>query len=107
MEPETRPRGRAIWVVIAGLVIGLFGVVVFRSGWWTLQKWSSISSAYAACGVVALLAGIAMMGAGLWALVSLGRYRLPILLGGLATALFGVVTVAGTVTNVIPCAGPS
>jgi hypothetical protein len=91
-------------IVAAGMLF--FGGVVSRIGYHILRHWSSIGPAYAACGVLWVLAGPVMLVAGLWVLGSLGRHRIPLLVGGAATVLAGLVLVVGVLTYVIPCAGP-
>jgi hypothetical protein len=91
-------------IVAAGMLF--FGGVVSRIGYHILREWSSIGPAYAACGVLWVLAGPVMLVAGLWVLGSLGRHRIPLLVGGAATVLAGLVLVVGVLTYVIPCAGP-
>jgi len=91
-------------IVAAGMLF--FGGVVSRIGYHILRHWSSIGPAYAACGVLWVLTGPVMLVAGLWVVGSLGRHRIPLLVGGAATALAGLVLVVGVLTYVIPCAGP-
>jgi len=91
-------------IVAAGMLF--CGLLVSAMGYQTVREWSSIGPAYAACGVLWILAGPVMLVAGLWVLGSLGRHRIPLLVGGAATALAGLVLVVGVLTYVIPCAGP-
>jgi hypothetical protein len=69
--------------------------------------WSSISAAYAAFGVLWIVAGPVMLACGLWALGTLGRSRIPLWIGGAATALSGGSLIAGVLSYVVPCSGPS
>jgi hypothetical protein len=91
---------------IVAAVMMLFGIFVFGAGRQTLRHWSSIGAAYAACGVVWILAGPAMFIAGLWVLASRGRHRMPLWMGGLSAVLAGAVLVVGVLTYVVPCSGP-
>ena len=61
----------------------------------------------AAVGIVWIVAGPVMFLAGLGAAVTLGRSRIPMLAGGLAAVLAGIVVIVGVLTYVIPCSGPS
>ena len=107
MEPEGRVRRRSIRGAVLGLLVGMIGIGVFSNGVWTIGHWQNISAAYVACGSVTVVAGIAMIAAGFWAAISSGRDSLPLWIGGGATVVYSLVTIAGTLTNVIPCVGPS
>jgi hypothetical protein len=106
METAIQKARRLAVASIVAAVMLFFGGVVSRIGYHILREWSSIGPAYAACGVLWVLAGLVMLVAGLWVLGSLGRHRIPLLVGGAATALAGLVLVVGVLTYVIPCAGP-
>jgi len=98
-------RFMAVSIALAAVWL-LFGYAISESAYQTLSKWSSISAAYAAVGILWLLAGPSMFGAGLWLLGSLGRHRIPLWLGGAAGILAGVSLVVGVITYVVPCSGP-
>ncbi len=98
-------RFMAVSIAIAAIWM-LFGYAISESAYQTLSKWSSIGAAYAAVGILWLLAGPAMFGAGLWLLGSLGRHRIPLWLGGAAGILAGASLVVGVLTYVVPCSGP-
>ncbi len=98
---------RTVALLIALLIIA-FGYLISSSGYRIIQlEWHSIGTAFAACAVTWLLAGIIMVGAGLWVLGSIGRHRFPLGLGGTAAFLGGASLVAGVLTRVVPCSGPS
>ena len=86
----------------------LFGAIYGRGGLALLGEWAAISPVLAACAVLFLFCGAVMVGCGLWLLVRRGGgfYR-PLWIGGSATALCGLVILAGVLSKVIPCAGPS
>jgi hypothetical protein len=107
MEPEGRERRHSIRGAGLGVLVALIGIGVFSSGVWTIGQWRHISAAYAACGSVTLVAGLAMIVAGFWAAISSGRESLPLWIGGGATVVYSLVTIIGTLTDVIPCASPS
>jgi hypothetical protein len=84
----------------------LFGAVYGRTGYALIGEWSAISRALAACAVFFLVCGAVMVVCGVWLLVKTGSAH-PLWIGGAATALCGVVILAGVLAKVIPCAGPS
>ena len=92
-------------LVAAGMI--LFGFVFSRGGYRIIGEWRSVGAALAGCGVLWILAGLAMFGAGWWVLGSLGRHRMPLGVGGAAAVVAGSVLVAGVLAHVIPCSGPS
>jgi|SRR5215472_13015295 len=93
--------------ILLALLMLLFGYLIAASGYRTVGDWSSIGAAYAAIGVLWIVAGPAMFAAGLWVLGSLGRHRIPLWIGGVAAVLLGSSLVGGILTYVIPCSGPS
>lgn len=99
------PRTPGAFVLAALMLV--FGYLIAGAGYRTLQKWPSISAAYAACGVLWVVAGPAMLVAGVWVLASVGRRRIPLWIGGVAAVLSGGSLIAGVLTSVIPCSGPS
>lgn len=107
MESSTQRIKRAAIALAFAAVMMCFGYAIFGAGYRTLRGWSSIGPAYAGIGILWLLAGPAMFGAGLWVLGSLGRHRIPLWIGGAAAVLAGVVLIAGVLTYVVPCSGPS
>lgn len=98
-------RSMAVSVALAAIWL-FFGYAISKSGYRVFSEWSSIGATYAAIGVLWLLTGPAMFGAGLWLLGSLGRHRIPLWLGGAAGILAGVSLVVGVLTYVVPCSGP-
>jgi hypothetical protein len=107
MEMLMRKAMRIAAAAVVAAVMIFFGYVVSHAGYQILREWRSIGAAYAACGVLWILAGPAMLVAGLWVLASLGRHRIPLWLGGTAAVAAGAVLVAGVLTHVVPCSGPS
>ncbi len=85
----------------------LFGYLIATAGYRGIRQWSSISPGYAAYSLLWVVAGPAMVVAGLWVLASIGRHRIPLWIGGTAAVLSGSSLVAGVLTYVIPCSGPS
>jgi hypothetical protein len=89
------------------MLILLFGAMYCRAGYALLGEWSAISRALAACAVLFVVCGAVMVACGLWLLLKMGSSTRPLWLGGAATALCGIVILAGVLAKVIPCAGPS
>ena len=98
---------RAAGAIVLALLMLLFGCLVTAGGYQILRRWSYIGPWYAACGLVWIVAGPAMTAGGLWVLGTLGRNRVPLWAGGVAAVLSGGSLVAGVLTYVIPCSGPS
>jgi len=106
METAIQKARRLTVTILVAAGMLFFGLLVSLAGYETLREWSFISPAYASCGLLWVVAGPVMLITGLWVLGSLGQNRVPLLLGGAATALAGMVLVVGVLTYVIPCAGP-
>ena len=98
---------RVAKIIPPALMLVLFGILICVGARQVLGQWMQISVAYSAIGVLWGVAGPAMVVAGVWALSSLGRRPVPLWIGGAAAALAGGSLVAGVLTYVIPCSGPS
>ena len=107
MPPTMRKFGRTAATLVLACLMLLFGYLLAVAGYQSLRLWSSISAAYAACGVLWLVAGPTMLAGGVWVLGSFGRNRVPFRIGGIAALLSGVSLIAGVLSYVIPCSGPS
>jgi hypothetical protein len=107
METAIRKAWRVVVAIALAAGLLLFGFVVLSAGHSIVREWPSIDPALRTCGLVWILAGAVTIVAGLWVLGSLGRHRIPLVVGGAATALAGTVLVVGLLTYVIPCSGPS
>ncbi len=92
---------------VLGLLIALLGYMTFNNGLTTARLWSAISAAFAACGVIWIVTGVAMMLCGLWSAASPWWRRIPIWIGGAAGTIAGATWLGGVVTYVIPCSGPT
>jgi hypothetical protein len=92
---------------VLGLVVAVLGLVFVNSGHQVTLKWSAIGAAFAACGVAWLVTGAAMVIGGLGTVISLGRQRLALWTGAVGSILSGVILIAGVLTYVVPCSGPS
>ena len=107
METQTRRGWLAAPMAVVAAVTIFFGFLISRGGYMTLREWSSIGAGYSTFGVLWALAGPIMFVAGCWVLGSWGRREIPLWLGGAAAIIAGTVLVAGVLTHVIPCSGPS
>jgi len=103
---EKPERTNSVSLFLAALMV-LFGFEFVLAGYATLRIWSSIGAAYAALGVLWIVAGPVMLACGVWALATLARQRIPLWIGGVATALCGGSLIAGVLSYVVPCSGPS
>jgi hypothetical protein len=104
MPVEERSNRRS--VTLLGAIVALLGLAVCGSAWNAISQWQFISTAYAAIGVIWLIAGIAMLAGGIWSAISAGKSRAPLWIAGAASALAGSLLVIGVVTYVVPCSGP-
>ena len=102
-EPE-HPKGLSP-IRLAGLSLALAGVgyLLIAEGMGALRKWDAISGSYAACVLLWVGAGAAMIAGGIWTSISRGRHRIPIWLASRAAVVAGASIIAGWITSVIPC----
>ena len=100
-------RRTAVWDIVLAVFMLLFGYLIAAAGYQSLRRWSTISAAYAACGVLWVVAGPAMLAGGLWVLGTLGRNPIPLWISGVAAVFSGGSLIAGVLTDVVPCSGPS
>ena len=107
LETGIRKAWRIVVAIAVTVGLLMFGFVVLFAGRDTVREWASIGSALRTYGLLWVLAGAVMIVTGLWVLGSLGRHRIPLLVGGAAAALAGGVLVVGVLTYVIPCSGPT
>lgn len=98
---------RVAFAVILGLILAVFGFLITLAGYNTLREWPAISLLHALCGVVWILAGPLMLAGSMWILGSLGRHRIPLWGTGAAAIVAGTVLIAGVLTHIVPCSGPS
>ncbi len=107
MEPSSQRAKRIAIALGISAVMLLFGYAISVAGYRVLREWNSIGPAYAGIGILWLIAGPAMFGAGLWLLGSLGRYRIPFQIAGYAAAIAGIILIVGVLSYIVPCSGPS
>ena len=89
------------------LLMVLFGILILVRVPQTLRTWQHFSVPYATIWALWFVAAPAMLIAGVWAVASLGRKPAPLWIAGTAAALIGASSIAGVLTDVIPCSGPS
>lgn len=93
-------------VLVAVLMLLLGGVLTLFAAS-AVPEWTALTGALKSIVAIWLVAGPVMLGCGLWLLISLGRHDLPLFIGGGAAFASGALMVAGVLTHVIPCAGPT
>ncbi len=98
---------RATAAILLAALMLMFGFPIAAAGYSALRNWSFLGAAFAACGALWIVTGPAMLLGGFWLLGTLGRNPIPLWIGGVAAALSGGSMVAGVLTYVIPCSGPS
>ncbi|HYK90902.1 MAG TPA: hypothetical protein VE398_19175 [Acidobacteriota bacterium] len=107
VESSSRKARRIVISVGISAVMFFFGYAITVAGYRVVREWSLIGPTYAGIGVLWLIAGPAMFGAGLWILGSLGRHRIALRIAGTAAAIAAVVLILGVLSNIVPCSGPS
>jgi len=85
----------------------VFGVATAFGGYQIVGEWAAEGTPLLVSGAVLLLSGVTMLLSAVWILVSLGRQRFPLWSGGLASLLSGGVLAAATISDVLPCSGPT
>lgn len=84
----------------------LYGLGIVIAGWMVLREWAALSSLLVVFGVVFLVGGTAMVSSALWLFVAVGRSRVPLWIGGIASILNAGIFALVTLTGVLPCSGP-
>jgi hypothetical protein len=97
---------RAIALLLAALLLFVGGIYAL-GGSSELREWAAMSQGLIACMVLLAVCGLTMISAGVWLVATLGRDRRALWMGGGASVLCGVVVLAGVLSKVIPCSGPS
>jgi len=80
---------------------------MFLYGYFGLTEWRSERAALVVACVVLTLTGVAIVGAALWLLGSLGRSHWALMIGGTGSFLSGTVLAVAVMTHVMPCSGPA
>jgi len=107
MLPSLAKFGHFVSTLVLASLMLLFGYLIAASGYRTLGNWTIIGPGLAAYALLWFVAGPAMFAGGLWVLGSLGHNRVPLWIGGVAALASGVSLIAGVLTYVIPCSGPT
>ena len=98
-------RGDVERLVSAALF--LLGFLTTGAGLLVLREWSAVGSTLAILGLLWTFIGVSMAVSAVWLILSVGRQRLPLAIGGGGGILSGVLILAGFVTHVVPCTGPA
>ena len=98
--PKRGDRGRFLSAALL-----LLGCATTGAGISVLREWSAVGSTLAILGLVWTFSGVAMAVSAVWLILSLGRQRLPLAIGGGGGILSGVLVLAGFLMHVIPCTG--
>jgi len=100
-----RTTKRAFGRICLGLPL-LYGLVPVIFASVALRKWVGVSNLVVLFCVLFFLGGIVMVSSALWLLVSVGRARLPLWIGGMASILNAGILAWATLTDLLPCSGP-
>lgn len=96
-----------IAAMLVGILMLLLGAVLTRFAMPAVLEWTALGGALKLILVIWLIAGPVALASGVWLLVSLGRRAWPIWIGSAALLASGALMLAGVLTHVIPCAGPT
>jgi hypothetical protein len=97
-------RGRS---VLLGVVIAFLGFLILNNARALAFGNLPIGAAFRAINVAWLITGAGMLAGGARMLGSRGTSHLALWIAGAASAASGVILIAGVLTYVIPCSGPS
>ena len=95
---------RAAAILLAVLML-FFGVLMAAYG--TDIDFAADGVALAVANLLLSLLGGATVVLAAWTLISLGRLKLPLRLGGIAALVCGVVLAFAAASGVLPCSGPT
>ena len=98
---------RAIGRTVLCAILFFGGCANVSGGLETLSRWAAIGPAFAAYAVFWCVAGAAVIVSAIWILLSRGRNKYAFWIAGGAVAGSSASSIVGTLTYVIPCAGPS
>ncbi len=85
----------------------MFGIFPAVGGYQILREWAAEGTPLLVSAVVLLLSGATMLLSAVWLLASLGRRRFPLWSAGVASLLAGGVFAVATISDVLPCSGPT
>lgn len=92
--------------VLLGLPL-LLGFLPFMFGCLLLQYRNASSASLIGFDLFFVLGGATMTGSLLWLLVIAGRSRLPLWIGGSSSVLTALALLSATLTDTLPCSGPT
>jgi ABC-type polysaccharide/polyol phosphate export permease len=93
--------------LLCAVLMLLFGAIVSRRGYYIALQWGEITAPYAAIALIWIAAGAVMLTAALATFMSDATQRFPLWAGSIGGAAAGLALLAGVLTCVVPCAGPS
>jgi hypothetical protein len=85
----------------------LYGLVPVAVGCIVLREWAALSEPLVVFGVLCLVGGTVMVSSALWLFITVGRSRLLLWIGGIASILNAGILASVTLTDVLPCSGPN
>ena len=84
----------------------LYGLVPVIVGCVVLRERAALSGPLIVFGLIFLVGGTVMVSSALWLFVTVGRSRLPLWIGGIASIVNAGIFASVTLTEVLPCSGP-
>ena len=96
---------RSVGRVGLGLPL-LYGLIPVFVGSIVLRESAALSAPLIVFGVLFLVGGTMMVSSALWLFVTVGRSRIPLWIGGIASILNAGIFASVTLTDVLPCSGP-
>lgn len=96
---------RSVGRVCLGLPL-LYGLIPVIVGSIVLRVSGALSAPLIVFGVLFLVGGTMMVSSALWLFVTVGRSRIPLWIGGIASILNAGIFASVTLTDVLPCSGP-
>lgn len=94
-------------VVLIGILMLLLGGILTLFALPASMEWSALGGPLKFIVLSWLVAGPVVLGCGVWLIVSLGRYTPPLWVGSAGMFAPGILMVAGVLSHVVPCAGPT
>jgi len=84
----------------------LYGLVPVMVGCIVLREWAGKSAPLIVFGLLFFLGGTVMVSSALCLLANVGRSRLALWIGGIASIVNAGIFAWATLTDVLPCSGP-
>jgi hypothetical protein len=100
----TTPRKRngviAFWLIVMGLF------AMWASATSGIRRWPILTFGLKICDAIFLTAGLTLLAAGAWLLLTGTKHRVAAAVGAAAAGIFAVTLVAGIWSGLIPCDSP-